>query len=185
VDITANYTLSKCLDDASDYYEQPQNPFNLGSERALCAFDQRNRFVLSGLFELGVEDQGQAKSVLARTFSNIELAPIVTVGSSRPLDPITGFDVNFSHAFPNSTRPLGSPRNSLRTGMQLSVDVRILKYFKIGEHGKLDLVAEGFNLLNHPNIVLRQNEFGSNLQAMSGFNRPISATHCKAGSILS
>jgi hypothetical protein len=99
----------------------------------------------------------------------------VTIGSSRPLDPITGFDVNFSHAFPNSTRPLGYARNSLRTGMQLSVDVRILKYFKIGEH-KLDLAAEGFNLLNHPNVVLRQSEFGPGLQALSGFNRPITAT---------
>ena len=34
VNLAANYMYSKCLDDASDYFEQPDNPSNLGAERA-------------------------------------------------------------------------------------------------------------------------------------------------------
>jgi len=45
--------------------------------------------------------------------------------------------------------------------------------FKIGEHGKLDLVVEGFNLLNQSNVLLRQGEFGANLSPLGNFNRPI------------
>jgi len=30
---------------------------------------------------------------------------------------------------------------------------RVLRFFKEGEHGKLDFVRELFNLLNHTNVV--------------------------------
>jgi len=36
----------------------------------------------------------------------------------------------------------------------------LLKYFKIGEHGKLDLVGESFNLFNHPNVIGLNPYFG-------------------------
>jgi hypothetical protein len=36
---------------------------------------------------------------------------------------------------------------------QVQFDLRVLKFFKIGEHGKLDIVAESFNVLNHTNVV--------------------------------
>ena len=174
VNLAANYTFSKCLDDASDYFEQPDNPSNLRAERALCAFDQRQRFVVSGTFEIGKENAAST-SWISQAFSHIELAPIISIGSSRPLNATTGFDANLSHSFPFFSRPLGFGRNSLRTGVQSSVDLRTLKYFKIGEHGKLDLVAEGFNLLNQSNVSVRQDEFGPNLSPMGNFTLPILA----------
>jgi hypothetical protein len=64
-----------------------------------------------------------------------------------------GVGANHNGAFPLSSRALGSPRNALRTSNQLQLDLRILKYFMVSEHGKLDLVAESFNLLNHTNII--------------------------------
>src|SRR5262249_55038639 len=172
VNLSANYTFSKCLDDASDYFEQPDNPTNLQAERGLCAFDQMHRFVVSGTFEIGQEDRANA-GWLSRAFSQIELAPIITIGSSRPLNAKLGFDANLSHSFPVFSRPLGFGRNSLRTGVQSSVDLRALKYFKIGKHGKLDLVAEGFNLLNQSNVLARQSEFGPNLSPLGNFRRPL------------
>lgn len=172
-DVAASYTLSKCLDDASDYYEQPENPYTLRQERAPCSFDQRHRFVLSGLVEIGEEKPDSTPSMWSRMLNHIEIAPIVSLGSSRPLNAVTGFDANLSHDFPPSSRPLGFGRNSLRTGKQFSADLRILKYFKIGEHGKLDVVAEGFNLLNHGNVLVRQNEFGPNSAPMPNFLRPV------------
>jgi hypothetical protein len=172
LNLAASYTFSKCLDYASDYFEQPQNPYNVRAERALCDFDQRHRFVLSGTFDIGQENTADA-GFLSRAFSHIELAPIITIGSSRPLNPLVGFDSNFSHPYPVSSRPQGFARNTLTTGTQSTIDLRVLKYFRIREHGKLDLVAEGFNLLNKSNVTVRQNDFGPNLIPLSDFKRPI------------
>jgi hypothetical protein len=41
VEFSGSYTLSKTLDDASDFNEQPQNPYALAAERGLSLNDQR------------------------------------------------------------------------------------------------------------------------------------------------
>jgi hypothetical protein len=105
-------------------------------------------------------------------FGNIEAAPILTIGSGRPIDPLTGFDANRSGAFPLSSRPLGFGRNSLRTGTQAQLVLRVLKFFKVGEHGKLDLVVESFNLLNHTNVVALNQFYGVRSSPISVFATP-------------
>jgi hypothetical protein len=47
----------------------------------------------------------------------------------------------------------GLGRNSLATRTQVQFDLRVLKFFKVDEHGKLDFVIESFNVLNHTNVV--------------------------------
>ena len=91
--------------------------------------------------------------MIAKLFGNIEVAPIFIIGSGRSINPLTGFDANRSGAFPLASRPLGLGRNSLSTSAQVQFDLRVLKFFKIGEHGKLDFVAESFNVLNHTNVT--------------------------------
>ncbi|HWP44874.1 MAG TPA: TonB-dependent receptor, partial [Blastocatellia bacterium] len=51
--INANYTYSKAIDEVTDFNSDfsAQNPLNLRLDRALSAFDQRHRLVLSGVFE--------------------------------------------------------------------------------------------------------------------------------------
>ena len=164
IQFSGSYTLSKATDDASDYGEQPNNPYLLEAEQALSANHQRHRFVFSGTFDLplGDEDQGKKPTdLISGIFGNIEMAPIITIGSGRPMNPLTGFDANRSGAFPLSSRPLGFVRNSLKTSTQAQLDLRILKFFKIGEHGKLDCVAEAFNLLNHTNVVALNEFYGA------------------------
>ena len=56
---SASYTLSKTVDDASDFDEQPQNPFNLGAERALSLQDQRHLFVFNALWDLPIGDEDE------------------------------------------------------------------------------------------------------------------------------
>jgi len=156
IEFSGSYTLSKTIDDASDFDEQPENPYLLPAERALSLNDQRHRFVFSGTFDLPIGDEDEGKKSggpIPRLFGNIEAAPILTIGSARPINPLTGFDANRSGAFPLSSRPLGSERNSLTTRTQAELDLRVLKFFKVGEHGKLDFVVEAFNLLNHTNVI--------------------------------
>jgi hypothetical protein len=175
ISFSGSYTISKAIDDAFDFDEQPENPYSLHAERALSANDQRHRFVFSGTFDLPFEDEDEGNKptgTIAKLFGNIEMAPILTIGSGRPIDPLTGFDANRSGAIPLSSRSLGFGRNSLRTGTQAQLDLRVLKFFKVGEHGKLDFVVESFNLLNHTNVVALNQFYGAEGSPLPEFAAP-------------
>jgi hypothetical protein len=175
IEFSGSYTLSKTLDDASDFNEQPQNPYALGAERGLSLNDQRQRFVFSGTFDLpfGEEENGKKPTgLMGKLFGNIEVAPILTVGSGRPVNAVVGIDANHSGAFPLSSRPLGFARNVLHTSSQVELNLRLLKYFKVGQHGRLDVVAESFNLLNHTNVTALNQFFGPEVTPIPAFNTP-------------
>jgi hypothetical protein len=144
------------------------------------SLDQRHRLVASALFDLPIgeeEDRQPSQSIGAwtRAFSHIEIAPIFTVGTGTPVNAITGGDDNQSRAFPFTSRPLGMPRNAERLPSSVTLDLRILKYFDIKPHGKLDRVVEAFNLLNRTNVSQINSVFGSGLTPLSTFGRPIEA----------
>ena len=179
LEFSASYTLSKTDDDASDYDEQPQNPFNLPAENALSRQHQQQRFVFNALWDLPIGDEqddgGKSDKNLrwvTEAFSHIEVAPILTAESGRPVNPLTGLDSNRSHAFPLSGRPLDFGRNSMQTPAIVTMDFRVLKYFPFGESRRLDLVAEFFNLVNRANVAQVNPVFGSNLAPMPGFGQP-------------
>jgi hypothetical protein len=109
--------------------------------------------------------------VIAKLLGNIEAAPILIIGSGRPINLLTGFDANRNSAFPLSSRPLGLGRNSLSTTSQEELDLRVLKFFKVGEHGKLDFVVESFNLLNHTNVEALNQFFGPESSPIPVFTR--------------
>lgn len=110
---------------------------------------------------------------LARTFSHIEVAPIVTPESGRPVNPLTGLDSNQSHAFPVSARPLGLGRTTLKTPALGRTDLRVLKYFPFGTVRRLDIVAEFFNLFNGESVSEINSVFGSGLAPIPEFKQPI------------
>ena len=177
---SASYTLSRTVDDASDFNEQPQNPFALREENALSLQNQLQRFVFNALWELPIGDdedkpanQKTNPGWLTRTFQHIEVAPIFTAGSGQPVNPLTGLDSNLSHAFPLSSRPLGSGRDSIHNPFMANMDFRVLKYFPFGESRHLDVVAEFFNLFNHPNVLQINPVFGSGLTPIAGYGAPI------------
>ena len=183
LEFSASYTLSRADDSASDYDEQPQNPFNLPAENALSRQHQQRRFVFNALWDLPIgdeEDQGgkpqEGTSWLTQVLSHIEVAPILTLESGRPANPLTGLDSNRSHAFPLSARPLGLGRNSLNTPALATMDLRALKYFPFGGAKRLDVVAEVFNLFNSANVSQINPVFGSELTPKPGFRQPIAAT---------
>jgi hypothetical protein len=178
LEFSANYTISKTFDDASDFNEQPQNPFDLRADRAVSLQHQQQRLTFNALWELPIGDEEAGKPPkddwITRVFGHIEVAPIVTVDSGRPVNPLTGIDSNGSHAFPFSARPLGFGRNSLRTPMLANVDLRVLKYVPFGKTARLDLVAEAFNLLNRANVAQINPIFGTGSVPLPSFLQPIS-----------
>lgn len=182
LEFSASYTLSKAYDDASSYDEQPQNPFDLAAEVALSRQHQQQRFVFNALWDLPIGEErdthksNRNRSWFVSTFSDIEIAPIFTAETGRPVDPLTGLDSNRTGPFPLSSRPLGFGRNSLETSDIVTLDLRVLKYFPFGEARRLDLVAESFDLLNHANVAQINPVFGSALTPIAGFTQPIAGT---------
>ena len=118
------------------------------------------------------EDGKKPSGAIDKLLGNIEAAPILIIGSARSINPLTGFDANRSGAFPLSSRPLGFGRNSLETSAQVQFDLRVLKFFKIGEHGKLDFVVESFNLLNHTNVAALNQFYGTEASPLPEFATP-------------
>ena len=174
----ASYTLSRVTDDASDFNEQPANPYDLRAERALSLQDVRHRLVVSGVFELpfgdeDAKDKGAKDSLLKEVFGNIEIAPIITLSSGRPFNALTGSDEERGGAFPLSSRPLGLSRNALRTPSFFNIDLRVVKYVPLSKSSKLDFAFEFFNLFNKPNVATINQFSGSNTAPLSTFRAPI------------
>jgi hypothetical protein len=178
-EFSAAYTISRARDDASDFNEQPNNPLNLAPEWALSRQDQRHRFVANMLWELPIgDDEGgppKPKTTIEKIFMHIELAPIFSVESGRPVNPLTGVD-NGTLAYPLSARPVGFGRNSFTGPRLTNLDFRFLKFFPTGKTAHLDLVAEAFNLLNHSNVAQVNPFFGTGVTPLPAFLQPIAGT---------
>ena len=177
-ELLAGYTFSKSIDDASNDAEQPQNPYALRQERSPSLNDQRHRFVMSGLWALGPDADDaqtrtkQARTVLEKMANGLELAPILTVSSGFPDNPLAGVDSSREHIYPFAARPLGASRNSVQTPSTVNLDLRALKMVPIWR-GHLDIVAESFNLLNHQNVEQRNSVYGTELTPTAQYWRPI------------
>jgi Carboxypeptidase regulatory-like domain/TonB dependent receptor len=90
----ASYTWSHSIDDSTDLQSTltPQDSYFPASDRSTSTFDQRHRFVFSGVYQSGkLNGDGFA----SKFFSNWTLAPLIEFGSGRPFNIITGGDDNF------------------------------------------------------------------------------------------
>ena len=56
-----------------------------------------------------------------------------------------------------------------------ALDVRLSRQFKISEHCKLEVLADGFNLLNRANYAVPNNTFGSGAIPPLTFGQPTQA----------
>ena len=174
----ASYTWSHSIDDSSDLQTlliaQDVRRFYL--ERADSLFDQRHRFVFSGV--LTSPDSWRGGSGWQKFFADFTIAPIIEMSSGRPFNIITNVDANNDQSS-QTDRPSVNPDGSLcipgdagcatplitngefsignlgrnmgRTHSFASVDLRVSRAIRFGERFRLDLIAEGFNLFNRFN----------------------------------
>src|SRR5207248_740353 len=99
-EMLASYTWSHAIDDSTDLETPlaPQDNFH-PNERANSFFDQRHRFVWSGVFQ-----SGRANGNLPLLLSDWTVAPIIEISSGRPFAILTGADTNFDFGS-NTDRP--------------------------------------------------------------------------------
>ncbi|MCO6511763.1 MAG: TonB-dependent receptor [Aridibacter famidurans] len=190
----ASYTWAHAIDDSSDLQTLllPQDVNRFDLERADSLFDQRHRFVFSGLLA-SPADWNSSDSTWRKIFANFTVAPIIEISSGRPFNIITNTDTNNDQSSqtdrPNvlSDGTLVTPpafsignlgRNRGITHSFASFDLRIARAFRFGERFKIDLIAEGFNLFNRFNEASASpffndvNEFGQRDSGGRYFSRP-------------
>ncbi|MFB3826140.1 MAG: carboxypeptidase regulatory-like domain-containing protein [Bryobacteraceae bacterium] len=146
--LNAHYTFSKAIDEVTDFNSdfEPHDQLNARAERALSSFDQRHRFVASGVVEPGW---------------GLTLSPILSANSGRPFNLLAGFD-NLGDRHTTTHRPFGAGRNIGRGPGYVSADLRVSRRFGFGVDGKryVQFTAEGFNLLNRTNFRTVNNTVG-------------------------
>jgi len=93
-----SYTWSHTIDDSTDLQSplEPQDNYNPNAERSNSLFDQRHRFVFSGVYQSG----HLGDSFAGKLFSNWTIAPIIEGVSGRPFNIIVGDDRNFDFSTP-------------------------------------------------------------------------------------
>jgi len=178
--LLASYTWSHSIDDSSDLQTllKPQNNLDFRAERSNALFDQRHRFVLSGI--VGSPENWKSGNGLHKFLYGFSLAPILEISSGRPFNIIAPGDANGDFQSTNE-RPfvlsdgklcrgenavadvndpacvLGFPingtlgRNMGITHSYVSLDARLTRKVRFGERVSLDIIAEGFNLFNRFN----------------------------------
>jgi hypothetical protein len=102
-ELLASYTWSHAIDDSTDLQAPlaPQDSYDPAAERSNSLFDQRHRFVFSGVYQTGkLGGSGFARRLL----SDWTFAPIIEFSSGRPFNILTGNSDNFQFS-PDTGRP--------------------------------------------------------------------------------
>ncbi|CAN5771714.1 hypothetical protein BH20ACI3_BH20ACI3_32590 [soil metagenome] len=195
----AAYTWAKAIDNTSlptgfftipGQASRPQNSRDLQAERARSAFDVRQRFVTSYIYELPfLKNQ---KGVVSYLFGGWKLNGIAALQSGYPFTVIdTGDpnrdtvadndrtnvirDPNFpsgqrtperwfdTAAFARFTPPSfgNASRNIVDADGIINFDMGLTKDFMLGEQRRLEFRWEVFNIFNHPNFAAPVNDFNA------------------------
>lgn len=165
-----SYGTGRTRDDASDYDEHPLDPGNLRLDWAPSRQHQAHRAAASALLELPAEELQNAPGWIRNSLSHITLAPILTVGSGRPINALDTTDRFRTGAFPISARPFDLARNPFFGPGTVSLDLRIMKGFWVKpERAVLLLAVESFNLANHTNALRMSPYYAAGAQRLSSY----------------
>jgi hypothetical protein len=200
----ATYTWSHSIDDSSDLQTllKPQDNTNFRAERSDSLFDQRHRFVFSGIF--ASPDRWKSGNAFHKFLYGFSVAPIIEISSGRPFNIIAPGDANGDFQSTNerpTVRPDGTlcqtavdancltgifpangnlGRNMGLTHSYFSTDVRVTRKIRFGERMSLDLIGEVFNLFNRFNEAAANpfynvvNAFGKRSGGGKYFSQPTS-----------
>jgi hypothetical protein len=158
-----------------------QNPYDMRSNRGPDDVDVPVVFTFSGVYELpfGKGKLLATRGVQSKAFGGWQVNGIVSARGGSPFTPTINFDnadANGGSQRPNVTGSTSGPktvseyfntaaysvpapytygdagRNSLRGPGYTDVDFSLFRHFSFLESKNLELRAESFNVLNHPNF---------------------------------
>ena len=160
----ASYVWSHAIDnvDPDIPSQNPNDPNFTGKvENASAIFDQRQRFVLSGVYNLPFK---------------FTIGGVNTMGSGLPYNYTTG-TTNSGDTGATTDRPVINGvvvgRNAGRGKPIYDLSPFIERAFGFKERAQLLLRAEAFNVLNHANFVGYSGTYGNGATAGAGFGQPL------------
>lgn len=164
ISFLASYTWSHTIDNVdSDVPQQnPDDPNFTGlAEKSNAIYDQRNRFVVSGLYTTPV---------------NFVIGGVGTFGSGLPYNIVTG-TTNGGDTGATTDRPVLNGaiagRNSGHGQPIYTADAFVERPFRLTDCCQLTVRAEAFNVLNHPNFVGYSGTWGNGPAPGPGFGLPL------------
>jgi len=178
----SSYTLSRAYDNGQSSVtftsnNLPFNAFDQQGENGLSAFDRRQKFVTSVVYNTNFKGGSHASRTILNGWT---IAPIFNAFSGQRFTPTVsgtvspggsgaaatlGAGSNFGFA-PGTATPAGGvngsggstrfallPRNFFKQPNIWYLDMRISRRFSLTENMKLELLAEGFNLFNRTQVT--------------------------------
>lgn len=156
--ITASLTLAdkqNIMDDFSPEFPNgyPSDPADIENEYGRGRGDERWRMVVSGVFRLPWD---------------ITVSPVAEYGTGQPWNRRIGYDYNGDGKA--SDRFSYVKRNNESGPPFRQMNLRISKGIKLGGAGRLDLIAEGFNIFNTVNYDVNSVQTGEFLSGPTILN---------------
>ncbi len=193
--LSGAYSFSKAIDDAEEIFPhtRAQDMRNFRAERGLALYDQRQRFVIAGIYQ--THRSGGKSSGVSWVWRDWSLAPYVELGSGRPVNVLLGTDNNLDQE-PGSDRPNLVPagtlssyatqygsfavpatgaagnlgRNAFLGPGYASVNLRLQRDLRVREALDCQFIAESFNLFNRTNVQSVNPNFQRAGEALSAFD---------------
>jgi hypothetical protein len=149
----ASYTLAKSTDTGQNssitsFFNTPFNVFDRSYDAGPSNFDVRHKVVVSAVFA-PTPYKGDTTSFYNYLLNGWSIAPIYQFYSGQPYSG-TGTILNGTNG--SNLFPLNR-RNSYRNPNLWNVDLRLSKRVRFTERFNLELLAEGFNILNRTQVV--------------------------------
>ncbi len=150
--VSMHHTWSKSIDENTDYNSsfEPHLQWNAKDELALSHFHRGHRFVAQAVAQSPWK-AGSGRGFAHNLLSDFTLSGIVLARSFAPFNLDAGFD-NVGDRHTDTHRPWGIGRNVGRGPTFFGMDVRLTRTFTLSETTKLQVIAEGFNILNRTNF---------------------------------
>lgn len=168
----ASYRLSRSIDDATLISMLPQNSHDLGRERGLSDFHAKHRLGFSATYNfpdlavirgwqiqaIGTKQSGTPLSAVTGADVSGTGSPIVNrpdlVGNPNVSSPTPDrfFDPS-AFRISDGTRFGNSGRNVIIGPGIWSLDVALTRSLRLSDVARLQLRADAYNVLNHPNFV--------------------------------
>ena len=148
-----NYTLARSMDDAPEENITAtaiwqSDPSNRKHEQSVSISDQRHTFV--GTF-VGRPRFEFSNRLLNYVANNNQLSIIARASDGERQNLVTNADLNRDNSLID--RPVGIPRNFLKTPPYFNTDIRYSRNFDLSERHRLELFIDIINVTNTNSIV--------------------------------
>jgi hypothetical protein len=168
-----SYTLSKAMDDVSEFFfSSPINPVNISEDWGRSDDDQRHRLVINGAINSPTD---HADTLAGQLTHGWQLSGAVQYYSGLPFNitsgvttlqgtagrPLANGAPSSTSQPPDVTNSVFIPRNSGTGPNFFSVNARLSRSVKAGGRAKVEMLVEGFNLTNRVNVVQVNGNFGA------------------------